>query len=308
MKKTLLLFTVLAMATGSIIGQTTPNVPNNSLENWSNIPLSTAQDPDNWVSFNSLIVMYNFTNGTNRPMSVSKSNVASEGSFAAKIESVNMKDAYPAGFPPGLFPDTAGLLFCGKVDMSTYTVDGFPVQAKYASLKFDYKYEGNGQDSGWVRVVMYKGKQQIGEAELILNNSLNYTSGSVPITYSHALQPDTAMIIFSASNTSGPKMGSVLTVDNVRFDGIISGIDKYSKLDKFEMFPNPATANVTIRASGNKAAFVNITDLTGRVVKEARLQNGQAVVETSEMPSSIYFVSILDEQRGLLNTSKLVKR
>ncbi|MBA3898743.1 MAG: T9SS type A sorting domain-containing protein [Bacteroidetes bacterium] len=311
MIKKILFVAVIIFYGNSISAQTGPTVPNGGFETWGpgSLP-GSPQEPASWFTLNQFIYAYNFQNpGSQKSFSTFKSTIPFEGSFAIKVESVNMKDAYPVTIP-GITRDTAGIILCGSIDFQAGNIKGFPVSKRYSALDFHYMYNGVNQDSAFVSVIMYKhdgtSQQQIGSAEGFFGNAGAFTNVKMAINYTSALVPDTAMIIISATKPMSPEMGSIVYVDAVKFDEPV-GIKNYAALEKFTVFPNPATTNVTVKASG-KAAMVNVTDITGRVVKEVRLQNGQAVIETENLPSSIYIISVLDEQRGLLGTTKLIRK
>jgi surface antigen len=305
-----LLFAALIFCFGGKISA--QGVPNGGFETWASgsVP-GVYQDPSSWFTLNQFIALYNIQNLMNqRPYSVTKSSIPYAGSSAAKVESVDMTNAYPVSLP-GILRDTAGALFCGSVDLTAGNIKGFPVNKRYNSMEFQYMYSGINQDSVFVSVLMYKyngtTSVQIGSAEGFYGNAGTYTQVTLPINYNDAAIPDTAMIIFSATNPMAPEKGSILIVDDVKLNTPV-GITQYASAGKFEMFPNPATTNVTIRTVISSAAFVNITDITGRLVKEARIQNGQVMIETADLPSSVYMVSIFDAQKGLLGTSKLIRK
>jgi hypothetical protein len=285
------------------------SVPNGGFETWGAGSFGLYENPAGWFTLNDFIGIYNMQNPP-RPYSTFKSQLPYAGSFAAKVESVIMTDAWPISLP-GVTRDTAGIMFCGTLDLSAGTIKGFPVNKRFSTMSFHYMYSGVNQDSVFASVILYKhdgtNSVQIGSGERFFGNAQAFTEAIIPINYSSALTPDTAMIIISSTKMMEPELGSVLYVDEVKLN-TPANINSYAAMEKFEMFPNPATTNVTIKASGTKAALVNITDLTGRIVKEAKLENGQVTIETAELPSSIYIISILDAQKGLLGTSKLTRK
>ena len=68
------------------------------------------------------------------------------------------------------------------------------------------------------------------------------------------------------------------------------------------LYPNPATSQITIEATGIKITEVSIYDLTGKIVKTS--ENSQ--INVSNLPSGVYLVRLTDDT-GRMMTRKFIK-
>jgi len=84
-----------------------------------------------------------------------------------------------------------------------------------------------------------------------------------------------------------------------------AGIDAEINNGLFEIFPNPATNQVTIRTKEeSRLVTLKIIDMTGRVIIEKRVSNMQGTSETRSLKSGIYFVELLTENS--ITSQKLI--
>jgi len=87
-------------------------------------------------------------------------------------------------------------------------------------------------------------------------------------------------------------------------------IDKKEEVNfKVAAYPNPVTNSLTIQASNyeNRSLSYQLTDLNGRLLKQARVGKSIANVDVSELSVAIYLLKILDNGK-LLKTIKIIKR
>jgi len=71
----------------------------------------------------------------------------------------------------------------------------------------------------------------------------------------------------------------------------------------FSMFPNPASGNLNINLAENKASDLEITDMTGRVLKTEFI-NSSSVINISGLHDGVYFAKL--NQDGNIYIQKLV--
>ena len=127
---------------------------------------------------------------------------------------------------------------------------------------------------------MYKNSVLIGSGGFFQNNTINtYTPFIVNIYYMFQTEiPDSASITFQ-TYTSPPFGNSILFIDNLNFDGFLSGIKEPPLTDAgnldFNVYPNPfndqATVSFTINRDEN--VIVRLFDLSGKQV--ALVANGK---------------------------------
>ncbi|MEX1187964.1 MAG: T9SS type A sorting domain-containing protein [Bacteroidia bacterium] len=88
----------------------------------------------------------------------------------------------------------------------------------------------------------------------------------------------------------------------VRVEADVTGINNIAN-SSIKIFPNPANDLVTVVSSGN--GMIQITDITGKVMKSITLNNQMIIgVETSDLANGVYLVTIIEE--GIRSTQRLV--
>lgn len=78
---------------------------------------------------------------------------------------------------------------------------------------------------------------------------------------------------------------------------ITGGINSVTAIDGkplFTIFPNPAKNTIQIESINfiNKNAELKITDLTGKILLNKMLDKSSSIIDVSELPKGIYFVTI----------------
>ena len=74
----------------------------------------------------------------------------------------------------------------------------------------------------------------------------------------------------------------------------------------FEIFPNPANSNITIRTNSSSKGVVKIINEIGVNVYTTILQGNNFKIDLSDLPKSIYFIEFKDENTGKSYKRKLV--
>ena len=280
-------------------------VPNNGMENWSSV-FGQYDDPDGWQTLNVLKIQGKAT-------SVFKSTDSHLGTYAAKIVSVDISGANPAA---SQFPDTAGVMFAGAVDMSTYEIKGFAISERHSELQFHFKYNPTAMDQANVGLSFTKWdittstRIIVATADVNLSATATYTQQVMPLTYlNDVLVPDTALMYVSASSLSNPELGSELFVDNFLFSGITPttvGIEKQNKNSGISLYPNPANDQITIQRESDIPQNIQFLNITGQVITETTLAHKQTQVNTGSYAPGIYFYRIMGEDKEILGTGKFV--
>ncbi len=83
-----------------------------------------------------------------------------------------------------------------------------------------------------------------------------------------------------------------------------SGINDIN-LSEISAYPNPASTQVNINLGNNQIDFINILDLTGKVVDRIQVSNAVEVVNLAEYENGIYFYQIVNDGKVLI-TEKIV--
>jgi len=306
MKKLLLSLSAVAMLATGMHAQ----APSYNMENWTNVPFGTVQDPDGFASFNVLVV-------AGMTQSVYKETTAPyEATTAAKITTQRITGATIPGY------DTVGLLILGRVQV-------LPTQAiKYgvnytnmpATVTFATKYapvtSTYSVDTGWVLVQLTKWNAGLNKADTIASGKFETSTASsawtlqtidlVPSYVSVAgsgAAPDTMKIYCSSSSLYHPNIGSALWVDDFKFNGYVGINDIAAVKNTVSVFPNPATNKISIECSV-ASRLVEVMDIAGRKMGTYTMLNNKAEIETGSYSNGMYMYNVIDENKNILNRGK----
>jgi hypothetical protein len=117
-------------------------------------------------------------------------------------------------------------------------------------------------------------------------------------------------IYFESSAGVGGSRPS-LRLDDIQISGVICiGIDEQQVSNDriFEIFPNPATSQFSIRTESIRQGTIRVIDLVGKEVIQTTFSNTLTNINSANLPSGVYFVQVFDESKTLLKTRKLVLR
>lgn len=275
--------------------------PNGGFENWT--PDFSYEDPDHWQTFNflSLLVPAN-------PLSAFKAIGIDKhsGNYALKIKTVFLNNK-PSQIKTG---DSAGAVFTGKINFSppsrTY---GFPYTGRPENLEFWFKYSPVGADGAGAGIMLLKwngsGHDTIATGSVELLATSAYTLSQAPLQYNSTGLPDTAIIIFTASNDSVlARVGSTLFIDDVLFTGWVGVDEQKINSDKVKIFPNPARDNLRILAEIKTADNVRVFDASGKLAGIYKIQNYSTNVNTTQFATGSYCCEIRDKKDRIITTGK----
>ena len=261
------------------------SIPNSGFETWTNVNLAA-----NWKSNNK-------TNLSPNLNYVRQSADMHSGSFAAEIIS-------SAADWSGSAAIISGILTVGAVDIYTQTISGgLPINSKPTDLHGWYKYTaGNGAENMRVTVIMTK---WTGTSRLTLfNGSFNspvgqsvntYTQFTLPITYTPStITPDTFNIVIKSS-ANGGNVATRLLVDDLAFTPATTGVEEMSEFIP-TMWPNPANEKFNLNLNGEEYNIL-VTNLIGQNVFNATTSNEKISVNTSNLPTGIYYVNVSNKKR-----------
>lgn len=126
-------------------------------------------------------------------------------------------------------------------------------------------------------------------------NLVNYPNW---VSYSNS---SSVLIRFSfTENPGGSGAGNRLYIDDINFLGSSVGINEYTKIYRFNLFPNPANGEANVSFNLNDAASVKleVVDVVGKQVIPATSYNFGAGEQTltinknKSLPTGIYFVNL----------------
>ncbi len=186
----------------------------------------------------------------------------------------------------------------------------FPVAFRYSSLKGYYKYFPDANDTININITMFYHGSPIGWGQFQDNDSTSaYTLFNVPINYFGFNTPDSASISVSIQKNHGTGIpgNSSAIIDAFYFEGITVSIDENEQFaESVNIFPNPASENLTIEFSQSSNPQIEVFDITGRLQMKNSFQNIQkANLDITNLSPQVYIVKIQTENQLL--TRKFIK-
>jgi hypothetical protein len=105
-------------------------------------------------------------------------------------------------------------------------------------------------------------------------------------------------MIIAAYNANGfnfmPHGNSVLYVDNLNFDNLITDVTAPLAAQVFSIYPNPASETLTITTPIELAypAVATVFNALGQVVLTKQLNANQQQLDVSNLPNGVYTISL----------------
>lgn len=276
-------------------------IPNNGFENWTlehsvYYPTHTSIDyveiPDgNWVT-NNLIRKSDYI-----PVTKSSDHYpVGTGSFSIRME--NNISLLGDSLYAGAFGYSATAFYPG------YNGPVFPVSGHPTTLCGYYKFLPQNGDTLTIGLTLYYNGTVV--STTIFNETATastWTSFNIPIN-AYA-QADSAQIGFSAfyrplngGFPTGPYGNSVLYIDNLSFDNLISSVSEQNLNTRLSLYPNPASDIVTLNIDNmNNVDFtLNIYNVSGSLVKSGILKQDNRQINIGDLSNGIYMFEIKSKE------------
>lgn len=287
MKKLFLLLITFSILKTNSIAQ---NISNSGFENWTN--MGSYFEPDGWGTLNSLtsaLSVYTVTRGT----------PGNPGSYYIKVTS---KSAGAMGIVPGI-------AVSGTINSASMSPEsGFPFNLRPANFTGSWQHMifGNSQGSIDVMLTRWDGTQRIVVANAhrtLSGMAMNWATFSIPFNYVDGNNPDSCLIVLSASGAQ-PTNSDYLWVDNMSFNGTVSGTAEQDAAAGLQLFPNPVNDKFTLRnlkGTGEIRDLI-ITDLSGRSIMEIPgvMNRSDITIEVSDLPKGTYLLNGRREEQSFL--------
>lgn len=294
-----IIITIFLILTSAILK--TQAQPNGGFENWNTI--FNYQAPVSWQTLNFLSSF-----SPPNPISAFKATGIDKhsGNYALQLKTIYINNN-PA---PDDIDDTVGIIFTGKVALNPPSFKyGFPYTGRPEKLEFWSKYIPVGEDLGGAIVFLQKwngtDRDTIANGEISISATVAYTLFQIDLTYLTAGIPDTAAIIFGSSKKAGDaRVGSTLYVDDVAFTGWVGIDEQGTDNDKIKIFPNPASDAVNIFAQMEDANYVQLMDVSGKLLGKYEIKNYKAKINTVSFAEGIYFYQLVDKKEKILGKGK----
>jgi Secretion system C-terminal sorting domain len=85
-----------------------------------------------------------------------------------------------------------------------------------------------------------------------------------------------------------------------------TGVQDFQQVASLDLFPNPATDFVSIQLTNKNSAYLQVYDISGKVIYNQSVQNGINTINTSEWATGIYSYSVSDNNKMSLNRGKFI--
>ncbi len=281
-------------------------VPNNETGN-------TYQMPEHWVTTDILVTYLNELFGN---PGYSLNGVSSAAGHTGN-------DAVQMSVAVSSMGDTVagGVYYCDSATAMIETLLGgpealgFPLNTRPANLTGWYKWTNVGNDSAFVIAVMTKWNTTTQSRDTvalggldIITSAAPWTAFSVPIIYGIGVNPDT-VFIYAGNNSSLPTIGSVFTIDDLAFTGLVPiGINETASTHaSVAVMPNPFSEQATLKLDNTQIenGKLEMYDVLGNKVREIQNLSGSSfIISREELPAGIYFYMI-SEGNALIASGKL---
>ncbi|MEI6575352.1 MAG: T9SS type A sorting domain-containing protein [Bacteroidota bacterium] len=127
--------------------------------------------------------------------------------------------------------------------------------------------------------------------ETLIFDFSNQASGTAAINFANAYNK--ASIFFNFGTTGASAGAQTYYWDDVKFGGTV-GIGTIETSAKWLLYPNPASVDFTINISEPicNNAQINISDITGKMLRQERIQKNVSTVNTSDFKEGLYVIRI----------------
>ncbi len=291
MKKIFTLLSAFAISITTVCAQATPNA---GFETWTSH--TGYNTPDNWDNANpTTAILGTFT-------CVKATAAADVHSGAAALKLVTQ--TYLGNLAPGIATT-------GTINTTNQTVGGgIAFTGTPDSITGYYKYTSVSSDHGFASFTLFgtSNTDTVAQAYFATPAATvgSYTRFSQPLVYrnAHAVT-NSIWILLSSQNQTSAKVGSTLYIDDL---GLVTNPNGIPVLQNSEISvgPNPATNVVMINNVSNAKTTFTLFDLTGQKVMEEVLNSASNSVDVSSLPAGLYIYSLLDANKGIVKTAKLI--
>ncbi|MDP1726807.1 MAG: T9SS type A sorting domain-containing protein [Bacteroidota bacterium] len=266
--------------------KTNAQIPNSGFESWTTVavgPSGSYQYPNEWATSNPVCTgpFYSCTRSTDHfPLTV--------GNFSVRLENNTSLTRLTGGF--GIATTDTAYPF-----RPSFAITGHP-----NSLCGYYKYAPLNNDTMFIRIVLFKNGTMVNYFTFKSGISTStWTSFTLPLTYTSADSAMMYMMAFYPSSPTGvPNGNSVLYVDNLSFDNLISSVSEPgSENTIFNLYPNPSSDKITIANTENsEETYIRILNIQGRQMMHSQFQNQNNLeLDISALPMGIYFIEVNTE-------------
>lgn len=284
--KKIVFLSVIAFSLSAHAQQT---IPNAGFETWTNSFI--YEEPTGWATLNPGIAL-------GVPTTVTKSTSAHSGTYAAKLKTVG------ADFDGDNVVDTIpGIAFLGTLDIISQTTnEGIPFSGMPDTLAAWTKYNSpSANDQFLIIATLTKWNAALGMREDIASatifsgsNTSVYTRQTAEFTYFSTDTPDTLSLMILSSAGQVPAINAELFVDDISFIYNNTSNLNESSISTWNVFPNPATDNITINATSE--GEILLTDALGKTIETISVTpNNPTLVTVAHLSNGLYYLQQGDQ-------------
>ncbi len=262
----------------AFIVKSNAQIPNAGFENW--ITVGAYQNPTSWGTANP------FSTGSFYAVTRSTDHYpANVGSFSARIENNISLLTNKSGL---------GLMMTGIL---TSPIPAFAITGHPNSLTGYYKFAPLNGDSLTIYINLFSNGVRVSGGQFQTTVAASaWTSFTIPIsTYTTADSCQIACAAYQPGPVGIPYGNSVLYVDNLNFDNLISSVSEQTDNNTgFNLYPNPASDILTITNNMTKHENIelNIYTLMGVLVRSEMLSQNQQQINIADLRDGVYLVTI----------------
>jgi len=281
MKTYATLLVVLFIPLACLKGQ----IPNNGFEDWS--VQGIYEDPDGWATMNAVCTgpFFSATKSTDHyPPAI--------GNHAVKIECNTSLTQATGGW---------GVIVTNAFDYPFKPA--FPITGHPEKLWGYAKYIPENGDQAVIRVILFlNGTEVINNATTITGTGMTWQPFSVEFDPYTAADSATIMIMawMPIGSTSPPNGNSVLFIDNLSFDNLITETPETPSIgNSISLHPNPASEHITLNTAGLKGdpLTVKFFDLRGTLImSETILKDSESRFNLKDFQDGVYIITVSSAQ------------
>ncbi len=272
-------------------------IPNPSFEAWDTF--ATYKSPKGWDNLDSATNLAGV-------YTCERDSPGFSGNYYLKLTS---KSVPLVGVAPGV-------AVSGKIDFTSYTAkSGYPFTSRPHSLTGEYQFMQYGSTPGFISIFLSKWNSTTSNRDTVaygvrqlLGMEMAWKAFSIDLKYYSGVNPDSAIIILSASGKT-PAVNDFLYVDTLVFTGSVpigtitlNSASVNESPSSITVYPNPANGYTNISYFSNSGSDIKIciSDLNGRMVKSINTKtspgNNEYRVNTSGFAPGVYFIKLVDEK------------
>jgi len=231
-------FTITLIGLSLFIGLSisAQNIPNGNFETWTTNS-NGGITPEHWSA----------VHNTSEVQDIFKVEPGYDSEYAAELKVVTIE---------------------GTPQAALLSYDDIPVDKRYYSLTLYYKGSPVENDSLHIKIIMWKGGDDIGEGSITFSEAQDsFTKLTIQINYSSSDIPDTASIFVASGNAySLAHEGTTYTLDNFELSETSGIFNPVSSSFLGSAYPNPATkqVNIPFTLTQSQKLSLSVFDMQGR--------------------------------------------